>query len=224
MNIIIIANGEFPTGQWVAPLLRDADSIVCCDGAANKYVSWRSRQTALKGGSITVVGDGDSQSDSLSTQAAAMGIGLERVVVEEQDYNDLTKATRYVMEHWGKVGATEVTYIGATGLREDHTLGNISLLAWYMKQWPGVRFRMLTDYGMFVPMEGHAAFASRKGQQVSLFSLTPEVPVSVEGLRWPIRERKLQWWWEGSLNEALGEEFEVWGGVLVVYLLTASKA
>lgn len=223
MNITIIANGEFPSGEWVEGLLRGADRIVCCDGAAQKYLCWHHRYAPGETGRAVMVGDADSQPEDLVATAREEGVALERVVVAEQDYNDLTKATRYALQHWGG-GDTEVTYIGATGLREDHTLGNISLLAWYLEQWPGVRFRMLSDYGEFRPMEGRAVFGSKAGQQVSLFSLTPEVPVSVKGLRWPIEERRLRWWWEGSLNEALGEEFEVQGGVIVVYLLTASKA
>jgi len=221
MNIIVIANGDFPTGQWVAPLLGNADRIVCCDGAAENYVAWLGLQPYAQGRRVTVVGDGDSLPESLPRRAADMGLELERVVVEEQDYNDLTKATRYAMAHWGKDegGETSITYIGATGKREDHTLGNISLLAWYMKQWPGVRFCMRSDYGTFLPFENHARLATRKGQQVSLFSLSPDVPVSAKGLRWPIAERRLGWWWEATLNEALGEECEVWGGTMVAYLV-----
>ena len=88
-----------------------------------------------------------------------------------------------------------------------------------MEQFPKVSFRMLSDQGMFLPMQGHQTFQSHPGQQVSLFSLTPHQPVTVEGLRWPINNRQLDWWWEGTLNEATGNSFEVWGGRLVVYLL-----
>ena len=33
--------------------------------------------------------------------------------------------------------------------------------------------------------------------------------MSVRGLRYPIENRRLTEWWEGTLNEALGDEFEV---------------
>jgi len=61
--------------------------------------------------------------------------------------------------------------VGATGKREDHTLGNISLLADYMKT---AKVVMVTDYGIFTPMQGITEFTSHKGQQVSLFrSIAP---------------------------------------------------
>ena len=213
MNITIIANGEFPTRKAVLDSIVAADRVVCCDGAFEKYVAWTGRGPQP----VTVVGDGDSLAPKVLKEASAAGIVFEWVKVEEQEMNDLTKAVRQV------VGLGEslesINIVGATGLREDHTLGNISLLAYYTEQYPDIRFRMLTDHGMFLPVRGEATIASQPGQQVSLFSLTPEVPVSVEGLRWPIRERCLTQWWQGTLNEAASDKFSVTGGVLLVYLL-----
>ncbi|MBR1835076.1 MAG: thiamine diphosphokinase [Bacteroidales bacterium] len=224
MNITIVANGLFPSGEWVDGLLQQSDRIVCCDGALEKYIEWRRGRTTAsdKQTGVTVVGDGDSLRKGVLEQAAALGVMVNRVVVSEQDDNDLTKATRYALNECCGEPPTvsRVDYIGATGLREDHTVGNISLLAWYMEQYPDVQFRMLSDCGIFVPMSGHAVFNTHKGQQVSLFSLTPSIPVTTTGLRWPIKERCLDWWWEGTLNEALGGQVEVWGGKMVVYLLT----
>lgn len=228
MNITIIANGTFPSGDWVDALLQGADRIVCCDGAALKYVDWFVRRSPHSPAPVLrrveVVGDGDSFDPTVVGAAARAGIVLSRHPVAEQDDNDLTKAMRFALElePKGNCDGTEVAIVGATGLREDHTLGNISLLAWYMERYPGVRFRMLSDYGVFTPVQGHGVFASHAGQQVSLFSLSPAVPVTVEGLRWPVTDRCLGWWWEGTLNEALGDQFQVWGDRLIVY--QAAKA
>ena len=114
---------------------------------------------------------------------------------------------------------TQVCILGATGLREDHTLGNISLLAHYMQCYPNIDFSMTSDYGTLYPMQGHRTFQSKRGQQVSLFSLTPQIPVSVQGLKYPIRNRCLHSWWEGTLNEALGEKFEISGGTMIVEII-----
>ena len=51
--------------------------------------------------------------------------------------------------------------------------------------------------------------ASYPGQQISIFVLYPEGEISTEGLRWPICRRKLTSWWQGTLNEALGDHFTV---------------
>lgn len=224
MNIKIIANGEFPTRKAILDGIAAADRVVCCDGAFEKYVGWKERGNQP----VTVVGDGDSIAPEVLKEAEVEGIEFVWVKVEEQEMNDLTKAVRYVVAQQARQihpsGRTRgyahtIDIVGATGLREDHTLGNISLLAYYMEQYPGIRFRMLTDCGTFLPVQGEARIATHPGQQVSIFSLTPEVPVSVEGLRWPIECRCLTQWWQGTLNEATSNSFTVTGGTLLVYLL-----
>ena len=222
MNITIIANGLFPEKPWVDTLLGHSDRVVCCDGAIEKYLSWRNRQTHLPTHPVDVVGDGDSLNPALVAEARRKGIAVHQYVVEEQEYNDLTKATRHVMEEVYRMDIldTEVSidYIGTTGLREDHTLGNISLLAYYMEQYPGITLRMLSDYGIFLPMHGRRRFHSYAGQQISIFSLTPDKPITVSGLRYPIENRCLTSWWQGTLNEALGDTFTVQGGTIIIYL------
>lgn len=207
-------------------MLHASHVVACCDGALENYLSWLERQDQQPTHRLLVVGDGDSLSAAVLQMAADMGVVFHREVIHEQEDNDLTKAIRYTLECVGVHSGTgepsaetiQVDILGATGLREDHTLANISLLGWYLDLFPNVQFRMLTDYGTFLPMQGSRTFASRKGQQVSLFSLTPDVPISVSNLRYPIVDRTLRWWWEGSLNEALSDTFTVHGGRLVVYL------
>lgn len=213
MNVTIIANGLFPERADVLECIGRASWTVCCDGGWHKYQQWARRQPAAATRRVSVVGDGDSLGPCWQEQAAA----AEHVHIAEQDDNDLTKAVRHVMQTEGEK-VEQIDILGATGLREDHTLGNISLLAYYATIYPSVRFRMLSDYGIMLPMQGHARFESHAGQQISIFSLSPQTPVSVEGLRYPICNRRIEWWWEATLNEALGDHFDVSGGLLIIYL------
>ena len=118
----------------------------------------------------------------------------------DQETNDLTKSMQWAKQH----GFTDVCILGATGLREDHTLGNISLLADYEQQ--GFSVKMVTDSGVFTPVNHTHCFSSFKGQQVSIFSLKPDVPIRSENLKYPFN-RPLPSWWCGTLNESLGEQF-----------------
>jgi thiamine pyrophosphokinase len=68
---------------------------------------------------------------------------------------------------------------------------------------------MLTDYGVFTPITGSSTFESFKGQQISIFSLTPETLFTTRNLRYPLNQRALTSWWQGSLNEASGNSFEI---------------
>lgn len=186
-EVVILADGDFPTGVVAAALLHNALRVVCCDGAAVRF-------TAQGGVPQAIVGDGDSLPAELRARYADC-----IVHVAEQESNDLTKAVRYCMEQ----GWREMVILGATGRREDHTLGNISLLLNYMEL--GVAVRMVTDYGLFDPVAGEVAVESYAGQQVSLFADRRAVIRGV-GLKYPLPTH-LSGWWSGTLNEALGDVF-----------------
>ena len=221
---IILANGLFPKREEALQALLQSPLLICCDGAYNKLVASQLFSHAQVLPEVHVVGDGDSlkaevrQHPSFPTQFVSG--------YDDQETNDLTKAVKYAVT----LGVTHVVILGATGLREDHTLGNISLLAQYadMKGATDVpiKVRMYTDYGYFTPISETTTFASFARQQVSVFSLTPEVYLTSEGLRYPMQHRQLRYWWEATLNEAIGEKFTVsmeGQGTVLVYQTHAAK-
>ncbi len=201
MKTVILANGAFPTHPVPLAALHAADLIVCCDGAAEKLVA-----DGLEPGII--VGDLDSVPPAIKAK-----YGEIMVQDSDQETNDLTKAVNWCAGN----GIKEVTILGATGIREDHTLGNISLLADYSSRINAV---MLTDTGTFRCYDRSATITSYPGQQVSLFSIDPAVKVTSAGLRYPLINLPLNKWWRGTLNEAAGDYFslEFPEGQLIVFL------
>lgn len=184
-DAVILANGEQPEHDIPTELLQEAPYIVCCDGAIN-YCDWAD----------AVVGDGDSI-PSWAMEEYECIFHQE----EEQEDNDLTKATRFCVER----GFKKIVYLGATGLREDHTLGNISLLMRYFREM-GVEPIMATNHGWFVPASGSCSFASFLGQQVSILNFGC-TSLRTEGLRYD--GYPFQQWWQGTLNEATSDSFRV---------------
>jgi len=53
--------------------------------------------------------------------------------------------------------------------------------------------------------------------------LTPDSKISSLGLKYPLEKRNLTSWWQGTLNESVGEQFSlsIDKGVLLVYRLDA---
>ena len=204
--LAILAVGDFPTSRIPLQVLQEASFIVCCDAAYRKI-----QNSKFKIQNYIVVGDGDS----LSAEER-LTLGDRYVQVDEQDYNDLHKAMAWATSKFN-VQNSKFYILGATGKREDHTLGNIAYLVEFLDEYPDAEIEMLTDHGRLTAVRGSRRYASFAGQQVSLFSLTPEVPVSAEGLRWPLEKRCLTRWWQGTLNEALGDSFTITGGDLVVF-------
>jgi len=197
---IILADGTFPTHEIPVNMLSEADFVVCCDGAVEKLVSHGFRPDII-------VGD----LDSLTTE---MRRKYENILFHDpdQETNDLTKAVRWCVSN----GKRELVILGATGLREDHTLGNISLLAEYSKT---AKVKMVTDHGIFEVTDMSATIDSWAGQQVSIFSINSSTVVSSDGLRYPLNSLLLDNWWKGTLNEATGERFTLrfTGGPLIVF-------
>ena len=154
---------------------------------------------------VAIIGDCDSMSQEFMT--AHRDIIYK---VEEQDYNDLTKATRFCVER----GCRRIAYVGATGKREDHTLGNISLLDFYRREMHIAAF-MATDHGVFLSASGTTELATFAGQQVSIFNLTCS-HLEGDGLRW--QPYAFAAMWQGTLNEATGESITLRGdGSYMVY-------
>ena len=195
--VIIIANGRFPGHSIPLIYLGKASFIVCCDGAANDFIAQGGKPDAI-------VGDCDSISEENKQ--------LYRNIIyrnSDQETNDLTKSVRFCVEQ----EKNNIIIIGGTGKREDHTLGNISLLAEYVKI---ANVKMMTNYGIFTPMISNRTFKSYKGEKVSIFSIDKE-PITTSGLKYQVTNRVLTNWWEGTLNESLGQSFtiETTGRVIV---------
>jgi thiamine pyrophosphokinase len=200
MKTVILANGQYPSHAVPVGYLEEADLIVCCDGAAEKLVSH-----GMDPGIIT--GDLDSVSPELKRK-------YKSILVHDgdQETNDLTKAVKWCISQ----GINEIAILGATGIREDHTLGNISLLADYNRD---IKAIMLTDTGSFQVFYRTVTIDSFPGQQVSLFSLDPNMAVTSHGLRYPLQDLKLASWWRGTLNETTGDSFTLIfeGGTMIVF-------
>lgn len=183
-DAVVLANGDFPVHAVPLSLLENAAHIVACDGAIAHLAAHEYQAD------IVAIGDGDSVPDGLKDLL---------IQVDEQEDNDLTKATRYCL----KQGWRRIAYVGATGQREDHTIGNISLIVRYFLEM-GVEPLMVTDYGWFVVANGDSEFESSPGQQVSIFNVNCQNLTS-EGLKWqsyPYRQ-----FWQGTLNEAITTVF-----------------
>lgn len=187
-DAVIVAGGEFPTAPLPLEILQSAQYVVCCDGAADRYIATGRVPDAI-------VGDGDSISAANRKKFAHL-----LHIIAEQESNDQTKAVRFLMEQ----GKRRIAIVGATGKREDHTIGNISLLIEYARA--GCDVRSFTDHGVFIPCNGTTTQKCRKGQQVSIFSITAK-ELSAEGLLYPIYD--FNNWWQGTLNECTGEEFTI---------------
>jgi len=188
INAVILANGDYPSAPLPLQILEEAPYVVCCDGGANEYIA--------KGHlPDVIIGDGDSLSEENRIKYASL-IHFN----PDQETNDQTKAVKYLLS----LGKRRIAIVGATGKREDHTIGNISLLMEYMRM--GVDVRNYTDYGILIPCKGTCTFDCHAEQQVSIFNFTAK-RLKSEGLAYPIYD--FTTWWQGTLNRCTGTSFTI---------------
>jgi thiamine pyrophosphokinase len=198
---VVLCDGQFPEHEIPLRLLNRAGKIICCDGAATKLLHHGIEP-------YSIVGDMDSLPDSLLDKYS------DRIFRDtDQETNDQTKAIHWCHER----DIRPIIILGATGLREDHTIGNISLLTDYIDFTDVIT---VTDTGIFIPVNRSQTFRCRAGQQVSIFAITPETKITSRNLKYEILNRRLSNWYQGTLNETLSDAFNISidRGKLIIYL------
>lgn len=187
-RVVILANGLFPGLARSLEVLDAAELLICCDGAADKL---------LESGRFpdVVIGDLDSVSREIRER-------FESILIHsgDQESNDLTKAVNYCIEK----GYPRVSILGATGLREDHTLGNISLMLEY---FPRIEVGIISDFGFFFLVQSGEKVPSYAGENISFFSTDKRVRVTSTGLKYPLHDMQLSNWYRATLNEASSDHF-----------------
>ena len=96
--------------------------------------------------------------------------------------------------------------LGATGQREDHTIGNISLLMEYARTYDleglGVNVEMISDYGSMFAVTDTFEMDCGTGRKVSILSPDNTLRIKSQGLEWPTDDVVFDNWWKATLNRA----------------------
>ena len=192
VDTVILADGAFPESQNALDILNAANIVICCDGAADSLLAHGMEPDF-------VVGDLDSVSNEVLIRFP------ERLVkISEQETNDLAKCFRFAREKGFKI----THLLGASGKREDHLLGNLAQFAEFSGDFPGMA--LITDYGHFVAVIKNARFTGLAlGSQISFFSFDPAARISAQGVKYPLQDRQLKWWYEATLNTVDSPEVEL---------------
>ena len=177
---VILAAGAFPKkGGEARRILDSAERVVCCDSAADALRRNCGREP------FAVVGDCDSVKGRFGNV----------VRVEEQDTNDLAKAVGFCREK----GIGNLVILGATGKRDDHSLGNIFRALDFA-------IDVVTDYGRFTALEGTKTYRVKPGAGVSVFAVDPETEMTSKGLVWPLDGVRFENLYCATLNRTVGGE------------------
>ena len=198
-TVVIICDGRFPKSEYPRHLIRNADFIICCDGALKKFLNNSTAVFGEKRLPDIVVGDMDSLSPALRKKH-----GDIIVQINEQEHNDQTKAFRWALENLTDI--SQIYILGATGEREDHTIGNISLLMEYARTYDldgmDINVEMVSDHATIFAATDTFEMDCGEGRRISIFSPDNSLKIKSDGLEWPTDDVIFDNWWKATLNRA----------------------
>ena len=184
---IILANGQYPSHPAALNKLQTAGTIICTDGSGNKL---------LENGLAPNVIIGDMDSTTID-QNSFKGLYVKII---DQENTDLDKAFE-----WCKLNnLSPLTVLGTSQLREDHTIGNLMLLANYSEE---LDINFVTDYFTITCHHGKRSFTSFKQQLVSLLPVEDIKSITTEGLEFPLIDELFPLSSRGISNRATGHQF-----------------
>lgn len=203
---VIVGNGQFPKKEYPLYLLESADYVVCCDGALDTYLRHFSGRNLRR--PDVVVGD----MDSLSKKTAERFRDIA-VKIDEQETNDQSKAFHYILEHFPDVDTIHI--LGATGKREDHTIGNLSLLMEYAREMRRqdcgrtVSVDIVSDWSTAFAITDSCTLDVGEGRSVSIICPDNSLNIKSEGLVWPTGNVVFDNLWQTTLNRASADRISL---------------
>lgn len=196
---VIIGNGAFPKKEYPLYLLQTADKIVCCDGALASYIRY-CKHIGKPERPDVVIGDMDSIPHKLAEEYRDL-----LVKITEQETNDQSKAFHYIKNNFPDVDTIHI--IGATGKREDHTIGNLSLLMEYAKEMKaegceGINVDIVSDTCTAFAITDTCSIDVGEGREISILCPDNSLNIKSEGLTWKTDNVVFDNWWKATLNRA----------------------
>jgi len=188
---LIVGNGEAPPNELLKLRYSHASLCIAADGGYH---------TMADQGCFpqVVIGDLDSLRQPLVANTSI-------IHVEDQETNDLEKAIRYAIEQQQR----SIVVLGATGLRLDHTLKNLSVLQQYHRRVDHIHFEDGLHRIHVLPPQ--ACLMLPVGTSLSLFPLSGRVEgIRTSGLKYGLNHEVLEnGLRDGSSNEAVSELVQI---------------
>ena len=178
MKCVIIAGGEFSCTPELLDRINQADLVVCADGGA-RHLRAIDRPPDIH------IGDMDSVSREDLSFLKQNRVTARRHPVKK-DQTDSELCLEYAVRH----GAADITLLGATGSRMDHTLANIFLLRQLADH--GISGRIIDKTNELYLVNRHLALTGTPGDCLSLIPVTDNVTgVGLSGLEFPLENESI---------------------------------
>jgi thiamine pyrophosphokinase len=186
-SIAIIANGQIEDPEIIRPLILSHSSIIAVDGGLVHCKNLRIKPDLI-------VGDFDSCPCQLLQNYQDV---QKKALFKDKDETDLEVAIQ-------EAGGKHITLFAAWGRRIDHSLTNALLLIRY----PGIKLE--TEREIVFAIEKTTHLNVEMGQTLSLIPINgPVSGISTHGLKWELKDAKLDQNFIGISNICIKEKIEI---------------
>ncbi|GAA5521656.1 thiamine diphosphokinase [Aliifodinibius salicampi] len=185
-KMLILCNGEPPSEKLFYKYRAKTDYFIAADGGGNIARQFSDTPDV-------VIGDLDSFEDRDTDNF--------RIIHRPgQESNDLEKALSLAQQK----GGSHIYILGATGLRLDHTLKNLSVLKQFNRQFEDLF--LIDNFGKSQILPHSFSKELPIGTLVSLFPLSGKVTnITTEGLKYSLKDETLEnGVRDGSSNTVVG--------------------
>ncbi len=178
MKALLVANGSLENINILKELKDKVDFILAVDGGTNHCI----RACVFPN---LIIGDLDSISDKNLSISKEKNITIERFPVKK-DATDTELSLDYLLDK----GFKDITLMGVTGSRMDHTLGNIYLLNKLKEN--GAKGRII-DENNIIYLEDKELILRKKDSYLSIIPLTSSgINISLKGFEYELDQVDLE--------------------------------
>ena len=213
MKVVIVANGEIKSINFLKYMIENSDYIICADGAVKYLMDLNVCPDLL-------VGDLDSIDKETLEWAKRNSISIQRFPVKK-DMTDTELAVEFAL----KQNPDKIIIMGAIGSRLDHSLSNIMLL--YKIHKLGIDAAVIDEINYITIVNDVLKMRCRIGEIVSIIPIGGDAKgVTLKGLEYSLTDHDIKMGSSlGISNKSVSKEIiiSVKDGILLVVKICSSR-
>lgn len=208
MKIVIVSGGTPPSYDLIKRELEDSTFLICADSGGDCLYKYNIVPDYMMG-----------DFDSINREALIFFKNEEKCFVEtypqDKDFTD----TELVLNKAVELGGTEIVFLGCTGTRLDHLMGNIGMLLRCLNM--NIKASIKDDYNHIYITDKSVKIKGKKGETFSLQAYSEVVQsVNIRGAKYKLHNYNLRLGDPRTIsNQFLDSEVEIEfkNGVLLIF-------
>lgn len=178
MNALIIASGSIEDYKLLKSVAKKSDFILCVDGGVDHILKTKLQPDIVFG-----------DLDSISLEGLDF-IGKENIPIRRfspiKDSTDTQLAIDYLIFNKYE----EITLMGVTGSRQDHTLANIFLLNSLLEK--NIKGKIIDSNNIIYLINNHLELKKLEGYYISIIPLEKDgIIISMDGFFYDLKETSI---------------------------------